>query len=158
MKVKKNIDQKTVDGFGDEWIRFDQSELSDRESYMLFEHYFSIFPWENLNNNPIGFDLGCGSGRWAKFVSPRVFKLYCIDPSKAIEVAKANLSNRENIVFQKADVDSMYLEDGSMDFGYSLGVLHHIPNTQLALNSCIRKLKKGAPFLLYLYYDRTIKK
>jgi hypothetical protein len=39
-----------------------------------------------------------------------------------------------------------------MDFGYSLGVLHHIPNTQSALNDCVDKLKSGAPFLLYLYY------
>lgn len=44
------------------------------------------------------------------------------------------------------------MADGSMDFGYSLGVLHHIPDTQAAMASCIRKLKPGAPFLVYLYY------
>jgi hypothetical protein len=31
-------------------------------------------------------------------------------------------------------------------------VLHHIPDTQLALNDCIKKLKTGSPFLLYIYY------
>jgi len=46
----------------------------------------------------------------------------------------------------------MPMEDNSMDFGYSLGVLHHIPNTQKGINSCVAKLKPGAPFLLYLYY------
>ena len=44
------------------------------------------------------------------------------------------------------------LQDDSQDFGYSLGVLHHIPDTTLALQSCAKKLKAGAPFLLYLYY------
>ena len=39
-----------------------------------------------------------------------------------------------------------------MDFGYSLGVLHHIPDTQLGIIECVKKLKPGAPFLLYLYY------
>jgi hypothetical protein len=39
-----------------------------------------------------------------------------------------------------------------MDFGYSLGVLHHVPNTVEALSSCVVKLKSGAPFLVYLYY------
>jgi len=39
-----------------------------------------------------------------------------------------------------------------MDFGYSLGVLHHVPDTQAGLDACVRKLKPGAPFLLYLYY------
>jgi len=49
-------------------------------------------------------------------------------------------------------VDHLPFEDGSQDFGYSLGVLHHIPDTQNALNTCVKKLKKGAPFLLYIYY------
>jgi hypothetical protein len=39
-----------------------------------------------------------------------------------------------------------------MDFGYSLGVLHHVPDTQAGLNDCVRKLKIGSPFLVYLYY------
>ena len=37
-----------------------------------------------------GFDMGCGTGRWAKFVAPKVGKLHCIDPSNAIVVAKKN--------------------------------------------------------------------
>ena len=47
----------------------------------------------------------------------------------------------------------MGLEDGSCDFGYSLGVLHHVPDTEDATRACIRKLKPGAPFLVYVYYD-----
>lgn len=39
-----------------------------------------------------------------------------------------------------------------MDFGYSLGVLHHVPDTQAGLSDCVRKLRTGAPFLVYLYY------
>jgi len=39
-----------------------------------------------------------------------------------------------------------------MDFGYTLGVLHHIPDTLAGLTACVSKLKPGAPFLMYLYY------
>jgi hypothetical protein len=39
-----------------------------------------------------------------------------------------------------------------MDFGYSLGVLHHIPDTAEGIRSCVNKIKPGAPFLVYLYY------
>jgi SAM-dependent methyltransferase len=41
---------------------------------------------------------------------------------------------------------------GSQDFGYSLGVLHHVPDTAAAIRSCVELLKPGAPLLLYLYY------
>lgn len=150
--IDENIDESTVEGFGDEWERFDQSKLSSHERQKLFESYFSVFPWKTLPSNAVGFDLGCGSGRWALLVAPRVSKLHCIDPSKALEVAKRNLNTCPNCEFHLAGVDEIPLPDNSMDFGYSLGVLHHIPDTQEALNACVKKLKPGAPFLVYLYY------
>ena len=151
-EYKHNRDFKTIDGFGDEWTRFDQSDMSKEDIKIIFDKYFSIFPWDKLSNQAIGFDLGCGSGRWAKLVSHRVGKLHCIDPSKAINVARSNLIEETNCILHEAAVDNIPLQDMSMDFGYSLGVLHHIPDTRLALIDCVSKLKEGAPFLLYLYY------
>jgi SAM-dependent methyltransferase len=147
-----NLDAKTVEGFGDEWERFDQSELSTAERKRIFNCYFSIFPWNTLPVNAVGFDLGCGSGRWAKEVAPRVGKLHCIDPSSALAIAKQNLTDRINCEFHTASVDSIPLDDASMDFGYSLGVLHHVPDTAAGIAACVAKLKSGAPFLVYLYY------
>ena len=149
---EKNLHASTVAGFGDEWERFDQSKLPFEERQRLFNAYFSVFPWKALPENPEGFDLGCGSGRWAKLVAPRVGKLHCIDPSSALEVAKRNLEKNYNCEFHSASVDAIPLNDASMDFGYSLGVLHHVPDTQAAISTCVTKLKDGAPFLIYLYY------
>jgi len=147
-----NYDQETVRGFGDEWARFDQSCLSAKDHHWMFEGYFSIFPWNRLPENAVGFDLGCGSGRWAKLVAPRVGQLYCIDPSTAIDIARQNLVEFPNCTFHRVAVDAMPMEDASMDFGYCLGVLHHVQNTQDGIAACARKLKPGAPLLLYLYY------
>jgi SAM-dependent methyltransferase len=148
-----NIDFKTVESFGEEWLLFDQLGMSELESEVAFKQYFSIFPWDILPVSAEGFDMGCGSGRWAKFVAPKVFRLNCIDPSIAIHVAKKCLVNFENIVFHKTSVDNSGLAEESQDFGYSIGVLHHIPNTYEGLNSCVKLLKKGAPLLLYIYYS-----
>lgn len=152
MLGKRNADERTIEGFGDEWTRFDQSGLPEEECKEIFESYFSVFPWSVLPKNAQGFDLGCGSGRWAKLVAPRVGRLHCIDPSIALNIARKNLQQFSNCEFYSASVDEMPLEDGSMDFGYSLGVLHHVPDTQAALIACVSKLKSGAPFLVYLYY------
>ncbi|MEK9628580.1 MAG: class I SAM-dependent methyltransferase [Nitrospinota bacterium] len=152
MSTESNVDKKTVDGFGDEWTRFDQSELSDQERKAIFESYFSVFPWETLPPSAKGMDVGCGSGRWAKLVAPKVGHLYCLDPSSALDVARKNLAQNNNCEFIKATVDNIPINDSSLDFAYSLGVLHHIPDTQAGIDACVRKLKPGAPFLLYLYY------
>ena len=61
--------------------------------------------------------------------------------------------NNKNVTFLKETTENCSLSPGSQDFGYCLGVLHHIPNTQEALNDCTKLLKSGAPILLYLYYN-----
>lgn len=151
--VTDNIDRLTIEGFGDEWTAFDQTALDEQERDRHFENYFSVFSFDALPAVSEGFDLGCGSGRWAEPVSRRVGKLHCIDPSaKALAVAQRRLANVGNVDFLLADADNIPLPDASQDFGYSLGVLHHIPDTERALRQCVRKLKPGAQFLVYLYY------
>jgi SAM-dependent methyltransferase len=148
----KNVDLDVVSHFGKEWKSYNQSLLTDTERTIEFNKYFSIFPWDKISDKSIGFDAGCGSGRWALLVAPRVGKLHCIDPSEAIDVAEYNLEKMDNCIFHQCAISEMPLSKGSMDFGYSLGVLHHIPDSQQGLSDCVDKLKKGAPFLVYLYY------
>ena len=154
MQKNKNIDDKVVDDFGKEWNRFNHLEIDKIFLQDSFESYFSIFPFEVLPKNAEGFDMGCGSGRWAKFVAPKVYKLNCIDPSElALKQANQNLSKYSNCYFECASASENSLQESSQDFGYSLGVLHHTPDTFEALESCAKKLKPGAPFLIYLYYS-----
>jgi len=149
----ENLDAETVNSFGAEWARFDQSAAPEKELLKYFDEYFCIFPWSQLPADAAGFDMGCGSGRWANFVAPRVGKLHCIDPSsQALEVARQKLAGHANVELHHASVDTVAITPGSLDFGYSLGVLHHVPDTQAAITSCVQLLKPSAPFLVYLYY------
>ncbi len=143
---------KVINSFGEEWKKFDQSKLNKFELNKIFKDYFKIFPWKSISKRSIGFDMGCGSGRWAKVVAPRVGLLNCIEPSLAIDVAKKNLGQNKNIKFIQLAIEDVNLKPASQDFGYCLGVLHHTENTQKNLNKCISLLKRNAPFLVYLYY------
>ena len=149
----RNLDPRTVRGFGDEWSRLDQTELSPAEWQDLFDHYFHLVDWTALPTQARAFDLGCGSGRWAKGVAPRVGTLHLIDASQdALDVARRALQDHPNCVFHCASVEALPLDPASMDFGYSLGVLHHVPDPAAGLRACVSRLKPGAPFLVYLYY------
>jgi len=154
MIKKKNIDLNTAESFGEEWEKFDQTNLSYNEALERFNEYFHLFPWDSLPDNAEGIDIGCGSGRWDKFVATKVAKLHCVEPAeRAIAVAKRNLSQYKNIVFHQKSLDDLEILDETMDFCFSLGVLHHVPDTLKALEKCASFLKPGAPFLGYLYYD-----
>jgi len=149
----RNAHPKTVQSFGYEWQTFDQGRVPSGDLQRGFDAYFSLFPWRQLPPDAVGFDLGCGSGRWARFVSERVARLHCIDASPAaLEATRRHLAGNTRCEFHRASVDEIPLPLDSMDFGYSLGVLHHVPDTRQGLRECVRRLKMGAPFLVYLYY------
>jgi SAM-dependent methyltransferase len=150
-----NADRATVAGFGREWTTFDQSaaELPAADRQAIFEGYFAIFPWDRIAPSSTGADIGCGSGRWAVLMAPRVGCLHAIDASDAaLTIARGNLCNFHNVTFHHASVSALPLDDNSLDFAYSLGVLHHVPDTATAIRDIAAKLKPGAPFLIYLYY------
>lgn len=149
-----NVHAATVRGFGFEWSRFDQSGIDDVELHRWFDAYFAIFPWDLLPaGGGVGADVGCGSGRWSKLVAPRAAQLHLIDASEdALAVARRNLGDFRNVQFHLASADRLPFPDGSLDFAFSLGVLHHVPDTAGAIKSIARKLRPGAPFLVYLYY------
>ena len=149
----QNRDEATIEGFGQEWAAYDQSGMDDDEWRRHLDGYFSLLPIEQIGRDAEGFDLGCGSGRWALGVAPHVGKLHCIDPAAAaLDVARQKLAGMDNVVFHLADVGDVSLKDGTQDFGYSLGVLHHVPDTGRAIAAAAKKLKPGAPLLIYLYY------
>ena len=145
---ERNIDKKTVDSFGEEWSSF--NTFSDKEINLLGNEYFDIVTEKMLNANSIMADFGCGSGRFSKFWQNKVKKIFAIDPSNAVFAADKLIGKDENVEIIQASISDLPFEDNFFDFGMSIGVLHHIPDTKMALNDCVKKIKKGGYFYLYL--------
>lgn len=152
----KNLDLSVARGFGREWSTFrqDSDHLSQQQRQAIFDDYFCIFPWHLLPpGGGVGLDVGCGTGRWSMLVAPGVQHLHLLDPSaEALSVAKENLRGVNNVSYHLDSVAAIPLPPKSLDFAFSLGVLHHVPDTEAAIAAIADKLKPSAPFLIYLYY------
>lgn len=146
-----NIDKQTVDSFGDEWEKF--SSFSKDEIEKIGNEYFDIIDHTILNKNSVVLDLGCGSGRWSKYLVGKVKFIEAVDPSKAVISASILLNEDANVRVTQASVDNIPFNNNSFDFAMSLGVLHHIPDTRKALLNLVEKTKIGGYVLLYLYYN-----
>jgi len=83
---------------------------------------------------------------------PKIGFMEAIDPSDAIYTADYLIGNIPNVRLSKASTDNIPFPDETFDFGMSIGVLHHIPDTQKAMSDCVKKVKIGGYFYTYLYY------
>jgi len=145
-----NLDQKTVDSFGEEWTAFNQFDGEEIER--IGSEYFDIMSKQMCGADKVALDVGCGSGRWTIYASKRFKFVEGIDPSKAVIIADKNTSKLNNVRITQAGVDEIPFHNDSFDFVFSLGVLHHIPDTAAAIKKCVEKLKPKGYILLYLYY------
>ena len=148
--AEQNIDHKTVESFGEEWTKFDS--FSAEEIKNAGDQYFDIVSDKVLNKNTVVLDLGCGTGRWSKYIGDKAGFIEAIDPSAAVFAAQHLTSDMTNIRVTQSSSDNLPFADESFVMMMSLGVLHHIPDTELALKSGVKKVKKGGFVLLYLYY------
>jgi SAM-dependent methyltransferase len=146
----ENIDAGVVADFGEEWKKF--AVHNDESVKELRKEYFDIIDETIVNKNTYMIDIGCGSGRWTDYFVDKAGFIEAIDPSDAVMVASSMLGNKSNVRITKASVDTIPWDDETFDFGMSIGVLHHIPDTKKALISCVNKIKKGGYFYVYLYY------
>lgn len=147
----KNIDPGVVQAFGEEWLKF--NDFSDEIIEGSANEYFDILNDIIINKNTYAIDVGCGTGRWTKFLSNKVGFIEAIDPSNAIFAADNLLGKIENVRLAKASTDTIPFADETFDFAMSIGVLHHIPDTQQAMIDCVKKVKKGGYFYCYLYHN-----
>lgn len=147
----ENIDKKTVNSFGEEWSKF--SDFNENEIQKIGDEYFDIVNSNHINEKSVVLDMGCGSGRWSKYISNKVKFVESIDPSNAVIAANELLKDNHNVRVSKASVDNIPFQNKSFDFAFCLGVLHHIPNTEKALMKVVEKVKVNGWVLVYIYYN-----
>jgi len=120
---------------------------------MNFDDYFQAVDLVALRGRVV-LDAGCGMGRHARQVAKFAGRVVAVDFSRAIDQASRNVADLNNVDCVQADLLALPLADGSFDFVYSLGVLHHLAETERALASLIRKVRPGGQLRVYLYWKR----
>ena len=155
-KRDENLDQGVIDAFGYEWETFDYGEAETTEALNAqFDAYCAPIELSQFDpKNSIAGDFGAGSGRWASRLIPYFSLVYALEPSDgASKVLKNKFSDEVKIAVLQETVGANSIPLESLDLAMSLGVLHHIPDTSLAIKDVSRRIKPGGVFLCYLYYN-----
>lgn len=99
-------------------------------------------------------DAGCGSGE-----KTAVLARHCPDQSvvgmdlglPSLEKATAQFGTRTNLDYVNANILKPPFRPGTFDYGMSLGVLHHTPDTRQAFAAFRRMLKEETTCVIWIY-------
>jgi SAM-dependent methyltransferase len=142
--------ERTRASFGYEWTHFHRWQDSGEIS---FRDYFETADLAALRGARV-LDAGCGMGRHARQMAAHARHVVALDFSRAIEQAAINTRGAGRVDCVQADLLRLPFADGTFDYVYCLGVLHHLGNTEAAVRSLVATVKPGGRLRAYLYWKR----
>ncbi len=146
------VEARTGRLFGDLWHELDEEQFE--QSVALFASRFKAngFDLSWLKGKQC-LDVGCGGGRYTIAMSRMGAgqATGCDISDDGLANARLRAEGMSNVSFEKASVLDLPFDDGSFDFVFSSGVLHHTTDPDKGLDELTRVLRPGGYLYLMLY-------
>lgn len=113
----------------------------------------NLIPFANLYDKDV-LEIGVGQGTHAQLIAPHCKSFVGID----LTSAATQMTLRRFEIFeepgtiQQMDAEEMIFADGSFDFIWSWGVIHHSANTRRILEEMARVLRPGGTATVMVYH------
>jgi len=94
-------------------------------------------------------DLGCGTGAVLSVLAPHVARAIGVDASEEmLTAARERLHDLSNVELRPGALESLPIDDATLDAATLALVLHHLASPALALAEAARVLKPGGRLLI----------
>ncbi|MHC4270567.1 MAG: methyltransferase domain-containing protein [Planctomycetota bacterium] len=122
----------------------------DRSGYKLFLPTTG-FKTDDIKKG-ILLEIGCGYGRYLDVVGSMGGEIVGVELSThSIELAQDFVGHNENVHLVQCDLFSLPFREGYFDQIFSIGVLHHTPDTHDAFRAIVPYLKQNGEISIWVY-------
>jgi ubiquinone/menaquinone biosynthesis C-methylase UbiE len=131
---------------------------NQREEIESLECSYKIHEYLNFKDKKV-LDVGCGNGYVLSKYATEGADVHGVDLTQAaIDLTCKRFENLNlNGNFRVADAQALPFSDDTFDCVCSMGVLHHVPNTQKAVDEIFRVLKPGGRLIVMFYHRNSAK-
>ena len=141
---------RTQRSFGYQWTAFSKMVCDFREN---FWNYLQSATPESFQGR-LGLDAGCGFGRHIYHAAQCDAEMVGLDFSLAIDATRQNTKHLPNVHLVQGDIYHPPFAEGTFDFVYSLGVLHHLPDPARGVRMLAALLKPEGTLFVWLYSSK----
>ena len=142
-----NTEEQTIKGFGDQWLRYRDNEGFYGSLELLSDILYPFLISDDIRNCNVA-EIGSGSGRIVNMLLKSGARhIIAVDPSEAFEVLCRNIEQPEKVTCLKIAGEQLPAY-GDLDYVFSIGVLHHIPDPAPVVEAVFKALRPGGHFLV----------
>jgi SAM-dependent methyltransferase len=133
-----------------------QSHWNETPLFLTEEERYSTYPWlydaaefrKHAGDKVL--EVGCGTGAdLLQFAKHGALATGVDLTSNHVELARNRVGERA--IVHKADARQLPFDDGSFDYVYSHGVLHHCDEPEQVVREMMRVLRPGGRFNVHVY-------
>ncbi len=150
--MTEQISQKTIDDFGKQWKVYQDNEGFYGSSELFADHFSPLLSPGEIAGKCVA-DIGSGTGRIVQMLlAEGVSKVLAVEPaSDAFNVLLENVGGMPDKVTCLNVRGDRLPATGDLDFVFSVGVIHHIPNPIPVVQAAYSALKPGGKFAIWVY-------
>ena len=146
-KISADEQFKTISGFGYEWTKF--SKMHGEYELQFLDWMYPLQP--SFFKGKLVMDAGCGTGRHSMISAKFGAEIVGVDLSESVEVAAKVTESIEKAHIIQTDIYKLPFKEGTFDFVYSIGVIHHLPNPQEGFRSIVSVTRKKGLVYAWVY-------
>jgi len=139
--------EETKKRFGKQWNTYRVQRPEEDRAYFQSKTGFNLAEFSGKTV----LDAGGGSGRYCRIAGEAGAVVMAVDLSSAVETAASTVAHLPNVHVIQADIFRLPFGSRYFDLIYSIGVLHHTPDTKKALASLIPLLADFGQIAIWLY-------
>lgn len=143
--------RRTIDDFGAQWQRYTTNEGYYASKELLADILSPFVKPDDIAGTAVG-EIGSGSGRIVNMLlQSGAQSVVAVEPSKAVETLRENTKHFGEKVRILNIPGERLPKELELDFIFSIGVLHHIPEPKTTATAAFSALKPGGRILIWLY-------
>lgn len=141
---------QTIKDFGEQWLHYTDSHGFYGSMELFSDIIYPFLKPGDIKNCKVA-EIGSGTGRIVNMLLEAGAKhVIAVEPSEAFEVLSSNIPEPEKVTCLKITGDQLPAY-GNLDYIFSIGVLHHIPDPKLVVEAAFKALRPGGHFVIWLY-------
>jgi SAM-dependent methyltransferase len=149
--VSERLGHQTISDFGSQWTAYRDSD-GFYGSTAIFEDMFGPLLAAGELQGARVLEIGSGTGRIAGILlAMGVAHVVAVEPSSAFDALRDNMRpHADRVTLVRTTGDRLPL-GGDLDYVFSVGVLHHIPDPDPVVREAYRVLRPGGRIAIWLY-------